>query len=328
MKKTINLFVFALTCVSCLFCPQKILAQNMESNSVSSFITDERKAGVLCGEWTHPGFKFGFSPYCFRITQGANGLIIEVPSEVVDEIDGEVLHWQKTSLIANDLYGVWEIFPKNTREKSCYGINYKKSQGGYRFGLVQIVIDGDSITHNSMYAMTTEYNERVDGNGWKKMTKFPLGWIRYIKVNPKLYDSTAGSANLSELEEIKIEFEKLSEQGKQYYRTIELLNVTPAVPLLFDDELAEDALEGGIKTDERIIELLEKITETDSNYAPVYYELGKRCLVIGKYKGEPYFLKAEKYFWKYGNIKNTSVTKHLSLVDNMRREFNQQRTCY
>lgn len=107
-----------------------------------------------------------------------------------------------------------------------------------------------------------------------------------------------------------IDVNQLSEEGKKHYDLIESLKFGSM--FLGGEGLAE----------EKIIRELEIITQTDPNYAPVFYELGARCVLYGKEFGEPFFKKAEKAFRRYGVLTGVSVEDHFFVIDKLRSEYN------
>lgn len=125
-----------------------------------------------------------------------------------------------------------------------------------------------------------------------------------------------------------IDVNQLSEEGKKHYQLIESLKLGSALAFGGEEGLAEDVFEtGGRRTAEKIVSELEEIAKTDPNYAPVFYELGARCALLGKEFGEPFFKKAEEAFRKYGVLTGVSVEDHYSVINTLRSEYGNNALC-
>lgn len=108
---------------------------------------------------------------------------------------------------------------------------------------------------------------------------------------------------------VKIDPEKLSEQGRILYVRIETLKSNDVFffSQLNDDHAHNRIYGDGLKVYEEVIQMYEKITETDPYYAPVYYELGALCTALGELKGEPYLTKARINLQKYESLKDATT---------------------
>ena len=179
-----HLFV-NLICIVCWLCPQCMIAQNW-----SDYDDVKNKMSQLIGEWAISGSSYAKTPFCFKIDRRSfdNEIEIRIPA-TVDNVTGAVLSWQESVLFPNlncfnnATYG-YEIAGANTRRRSSYGINYKLSNGGYEWGVVQIVFAYDDIQTNRIKA----YVRTADGRLEDK--KKDMGLVTFIRHQNPLQDIT------------------------------------------------------------------------------------------------------------------------------------------
>lgn len=156
-------------------------SQEVHSQNGNDYENVKSRMHQLIGEWTMSGTKFGNTPFCFRIQKRDfdNEIEIKVPA-AIDKATGNVLRWQEGILFANlncfnnATYG-YEIAGTNTRRRSSYGISYRLSNGGYDWGVVQIVFSYDGIQSD----MIKVYVKTADGH--LEDVKKDLGIVDFIR---------------------------------------------------------------------------------------------------------------------------------------------------
>ena len=123
----------------------------------------------------------------------------------------------------------------------------------------------------------------------------------------------------------KIKREELSAQGQSHY---DKMRIYMTASMLNPETAVDVALGETQDMEKKIINELEAITWTDSNYAPVFYELGTRYGLLGKEVGEPYFSKAEQAFRRYGELKGISVSEHFAMINKLRDAYEKEKNYY
>ncbi|MBQ8064717.1 MAG: hypothetical protein IJ200_03555 [Prevotella sp.] len=149
-------------------------------------VTAQEEHFKLLGQWSIEGEEFGLTPYCFEITMDRYGnMYAKVPASY--SISRKVVTgWQNTSVYVFKDGSGYSFDPINSRQQSCYGVNFKRATGSNEYKAIRILV-GNHIEDEKLSAFVSYIYGPMEDKIYR------MGETNFIKVGdvekPQLVDN-------------------------------------------------------------------------------------------------------------------------------------------